>query len=165
MNKFPYSLIAVALSGIAVSSITIAQQKRLPPVELRLTPYVEFLTSEDTTSLNVPFSEAVRVGNTLYLSGNIGNIPGKKQLVEGGIKAETKQAMENIKRVLERNGSSFDKVFKCTVMLADIKEWGEMNQVYTTYFPENRFPARSAFATNGLALGARTEITCMATVR
>ena len=159
MKKFIYPLIAVALSGIAVSSITIAQQGK------PRSRYVEFLTSEDTTSLNVPFSEAVRVGNTLYLSGNIGNIPGKKQLVEGGIKAETKQAMENIKRVLQRNGSSFDKVFKCTVMLADIKEWGEMNQVYTTYFPENRFPARSAFGASGLALGARTEITCMATVR
>ncbi len=92
MNKFIYPLIAVALSSIAVSSITIAQQRK------PRSKYVEFLTSEDTTSLNVPFSEAVRVGNTLYLSGNIGNIPGKKQLVEGGIKAETKQAMENIKR-------------------------------------------------------------------
>jgi reactive intermediate/imine deaminase len=158
MNKFIYPLIAVALSSIAVSSITIAQQRK------PRSKYVEFLTSEDTTSLNVPFSEAVRVGNTLYLSGNIGNIPGKKQLVEGGIKAETKQAMENIKRVLERNGSSFDRVFKCSVMLADIKEWQAMNEVYTTYFSENRFPARSAFGASGLALGARTEITCMATV-
>ncbi|MBV6627641.1 MAG: RidA family protein [Rivularia sp. (in: Bacteria)] len=160
MKKFIYPLIAVGLSSIIVSSITIAQQKKP-----RFKNYVEFLTSEDTTSLNVPFSEAVRVGNILYLSGNIGNIPGEKKLVEGGIKAETKQAMENIKRVLERNGSSLDKVFKCTVMLADIKEWADMNQVYTKYFPENRFPARSAFGTSGLALGARTEITCMATVR
>ncbi|MEM7714147.1 MAG: RidA family protein, partial [Cyanobacteria bacterium P01_A01_bin.68] len=140
MKKFIYPLIAVTLSSIAISSITIAQQRKP-----KSRNYVEFLTSPDTTSLNVPFSEAVRVGNTLYLSGNIGNIPGKKQLVEGGIKAETKQAMENIKRVLERNSSSFDKVFKCTVMLADIKEWGAMNEVYQTYFPENRFPARSAF--------------------
>ena len=160
MKKFIYPLMAVALSSIAISSITIAQQRKP-----RSRNYVEFLTSPDTTSLNVPFSEAVRVGNTLYLSGNIGNIPGQKKLVEGGIKAETKQAMENIKRVLERNGSSFDKVFKCTVMLADIKEWGAMNEVYKTYFPKNRFPARSAFGTSGLALNARTEITCMATVR
>ena len=160
MKKFIYPLIAVTLSTIAISSITIAQQRKP-----RSRNYVKFLTSPDTTSLNVPFSEAVRVGNTLYLSGNIGNIPGQKKLVEGGIKAETKQAMENIKRVLERNGSSFDKVFKCTVMLADIKEWGAMNEVYQTYFPKNRFPARSAFGTSGLALNARTEITCMATVR
>ena len=160
MKKFIYPLIAVTLSTIAISSITIAQQRKP-----RSRNYVKFLTSPDTTSLNVPFSEAVRVGNTLYLSGNIGNIPGQKKLVEGGIKAETKQAMENIKRVLQRNGSSFDKVFKCTVMLADIKEWGAMNEVYQTYFPKNRFPARSAFGTSGLALNARTEITCMATVR
>ncbi|MEO0686871.1 MAG: RidA family protein, partial [Cyanobacteria bacterium J06649_11] len=157
MKKFIYPLIAVILSTIAVSSITIAQQRKL-----RSGNYLEFLTSPDTTSLKVPFSEAVRVGNTLYLSGNIGNIPGKKQLVPGGIQPETKQAMENIKRVLERNGSSMDKIFKCTVMLADIKEWKAMNQVYKTYFPENRLPARSAFGTSGLALGARTEITCIA---
>ena len=160
MKKFIYPLIAVTLSTIAISSITIAQQRKPKSKN-----YVEFLTSPDTTSLNVPFSEAVQVGNTLYLSGNIGNIPGQKKLVESGIKAETKQAMENIKRVLERNSSSFDKVFKCTVMLADIKEWGAMNEVYQTYFPKNRFPARSAFGTSGLALNARTEITCMATVR
>lgn len=160
MKKFIYLSIAVTLSSIVISSITIAQQRKP-----KSRNYIEFLTSPDTTSLNVPFSEAVRVGNTLYLSGNIGNIPGQKRLVEGGIKAETKQAMENIKRVLERNGSSFDKVFKCTVMLADIKEWTAMNEVYKTYFPKNRFPARSAFGTSGLALNARTEITCMSTVR
>lgn len=159
MKKFIYPLIAVAVSIITVSSITIAQQKKTTSAT-----DVEFITSENTTSLNLPFSEAVRVGNTLYLSGNIGNIPGKKELVKGGIKAETKQTMENIKRVLERNGSSFDKVVKCTVMLADIKEWGAMNEVYVTYFPKNRYPARSAFGTSGLALGARTEITCLATV-
>lgn len=96
MKKFIYPLIAVTLSSIAISSITIAQQRKL-----RSRNYVEFLTSPDTSSLNVPFLEAVRVGNTLYLSGNIGNIPGQNKLVEGGIKAETKQAMENIKRVLK----------------------------------------------------------------
>lgn len=160
MDKLIYLLIAVALSSIVVSLITIAQQKRS-----RSTNYVEFLTSPDTTALNLPFSEAVRVGNILHLSGNIGNIPGKKELVQGGIKAETKQAMENIKRVLEKNGSSLDKVVKCTVMLADIKEWAAMNEVYITYFPANRLPARNSFGTSGLALGARMEITCMATVR
>ncbi len=155
MKKFIYPFIVLALSTIAVN----AQAKKSTSVN-----YLEFLTSSETTSLNLPLSEAVRVGNTLHISGNIGNIPGKKELVRGGIKAETKQAMENIKRVLNRNGSSFDKVVKCTVMLADIKEWSAMNEVYSTYFPKNRFPARSAFATSGLALGARTEITCLATV-
>ncbi len=125
---------------------------------------IEYLTSTDTTSLNLPFSEAVRVGNILYLSGNLGNIPGKKKLVSGGIQAETKQAMENMKRVLQRHGSSLDRVIKCTVMVADIKEWGAMNEVYISYFPQNSLPARSSFGTNGLALGARMEIECIATV-
>lgn len=123
---------------------------------------VEYLTSPATTSADLPYSEAVRVGNMLYLSGKIGFTPGTRNLVPGGIKAETKQVMDDIKRVLERNGSSFNHVVKCTVMLADIKEWGDMNEVYVTYFPKDRRPARSALGVNGLALGARVEIECMA---
>ncbi len=126
---------------------------------------VEYLTSTETTSLNLPFSEAVRVGNILYLSGVIGNIPGKKELVPGGIKAETKQTMENIKRFLERYNSSLEKIVKCQVMLADIKEWGAMNEVYVTYFDKNKLPARSGMGINGLALDARVEIECMAIVK
>jgi 2-iminobutanoate/2-iminopropanoate deaminase len=126
---------------------------------------IEYLTSTETTSLNLPFSEAVRVGNILYLSGVIGNLPGKKELVPGGIKAETKQTMENIKRFLERYNSSLSQVVKCQVMLADIKEWGAMNEVYVTYFDKNKLPARSGMGINGLALGARVEIECMATVK
>lgn len=127
-------------------------------------PVTKYLTSEATQALNLPFSDAVRVGNMLYLSGQIGNLPGTPTLVPGGIAAETKQAMENIRAVLEKNGSSLNQVVKCTVMLADIAEWNEMNAVYVTYFPES-LPARSAFATSGLALGARTEIECIATVK
>jgi reactive intermediate/imine deaminase len=99
----------------------------------------------------------------LYLSGKLGT-DGDSGLVTGGIKAETKQAMENIRRVLERNGSSFDQVVKCTVMLADMSDRGAMSEVYVTYFPKDRLPARSAFGVNGLALGARVEIECLATV-
>ncbi|MFH7024161.1 MAG: RidA family protein [Heteroscytonema crispum UTEX LB 1556] len=125
---------------------------------------IEYLTSFETTSINLPFSEAVRVDNMLYLSGVIGNIPGNKQLVSGGIKAETKQTMENIKRILERHGSSIDRVIKCKVMLADMNEWNLMNEVYLTYFSPSRLPARSALGASGLALNARVEIECMATV-
>ncbi|MGE5231047.1 MAG: RidA family protein [Deltaproteobacteria bacterium] len=110
---------------------------------------------------DLPFSAAVRVGPMLYLSGQLG-IDSTAKVVPGGIAAETKQALENIKRLLEANGSSLDRVVKCTVMLADIREWGDMNQVYVTYFPKHR-PARSAFGTSGLALGGRVEIECMAT--
>ena len=125
----------------------------------------EYLTSTETTSLNLPFSEAVRVDNFLYLSGAIGNIPGAKKLVSGGIKAETKQAMENIKRILNRNGSSMEQVVKCKVMLADIQDWQAMNEVYITYFSPEKLPARSAMGASGLALNARVEIECLAALK
>ncbi len=124
---------------------------------------VEYLSSASTLEMNLPFSEAVRVGNMLYLSGYIGFDDKTNALAEGGISAETKQTMENIKSTLEKNGSSLNEVVKCTVMMADIREWAEMNKVYVTYFTEN-LPARSAFGTSGLALGARVEIECLAMV-
>ena len=124
----------------------------------------EYLTSTETTSLNLPFSEAVRVDNFLYLSGAIGNIPGAKKLVSGGIKAETKQAMENIQRILNRNGSSMEQVVKCKVMLADIQDWQAMNEVYITYFSPEKLPARSAMGASGLALNTRVEIECLSTL-
>ena len=110
---------------------------------------------------NLPFSTAVQVGKTIYLSGQIGFSSEAGQLVEGGIGPETRQVMQNIKNVLEENGLSLDNVIKCTCMLADIKDWTEMNEEYVKFFP-NKKPARSAFATNGLALGARVEIECIA---
>jgi reactive intermediate/imine deaminase len=125
-------------------------------------PVVEYLNRR--APANAPFSEAVRVGDFLILSGKIGtNRAGK--LARGGIRAETKQAMENIRNALQAYGSSLDDVFKCTVMLADMKEWPQMNEVYRTYFKKGRLPARSALGANGLALGARVEIECWAVVR
>lgn len=124
-------------------------------------PLVEYLNSPLTAGKGRPFSEAVRVGNLLILSGQIGIDPETGALAPGGIAAETKQAMENIKSTLQRFGSSLGRVVKCTVMLADIKEWPKMNKVYVTYFPEH-LPARSAFGTSGLAMGARLEIECWA---
>jgi reactive intermediate/imine deaminase len=118
-------------------------------------------SSATLAKLNLPFSEAVIVGDLLYLSGQIGNKPGRPELVPGGIEAEARQVMDNIGAVLTANGSSFDKVVKCTVMLADIKDWPTFNAAYVTYF-KPPYPARSAFATTGLALGARVEVECLA---
>ena len=101
------------------------------------------------------------MGNTLYLAGKLGNLPGSMQLAPGGIQGETRQTMEHIKAAVEKYGSSMDRVVKCTVFLADIGEWAAMNEVYKTYFPNNR-PARSALGVSGLALGARVEIECIA---
>ncbi len=123
-------------------------------------PEVEYLNPPGAEGR--PFTEAVRVGTMLYLSGKIGSVPGQG-LVEGGIQPETRQVMENIKDALERYGSSMNQVVKCTVFLADIAEWSAMNEVYVTFFPEHR-PARSALGSSGLAIGARVEIECMATV-
>jgi reactive intermediate/imine deaminase len=108
----------------------------------------------------LPFSEAVRVGHMLYLSGQLGT-DSAGRLVPGGIQAETRQTLKNITAALERQGLTLDHVVKCTVMLADIGEWAAMNEVYLTFFRAHR-PARSAFATSGLALGARLELECIA---
>ncbi len=111
-----------------------------------------------------PFSPAVQVGNLLFLAGQIGTSANAQGgVVPGGIQAETRQTMENIKDVLVKSGSSLDRVVKCTVFMADMREWDAMNEVYATYFPRNK-PARSAFGANGLALGARVEIECIAAV-
>jgi len=125
-------------------------------------PDVAYIQLPGMEDLGLPFSAAVRVDQTLYVSGNVGNLPGTLELAPGGIEAETRQTMENIKAVLQHAGSSLDRVVKCTVFLADMAEWGAMNEVYRTYF-ENP-PARSALGASGLALGARVEIECIATV-
>ena len=109
----------------------------------------------------LPFSLAVRVGDLLFLSGQIGNVPGARQPVDGGIAGQTRQALENIKAVLAFAGSSLDRVVKCTVFLADIQDFAAMNAVYATYFPKDP-PARSTVAASGLAVGARVEIECIA---
>jgi reactive intermediate/imine deaminase len=116
-----------------------------------------------SAAAGLPFSSAVRVGNMLYLSGQIGNTPGTRQLADTGIAGQTRQVFENVKAVLAAAGSSLERVVKCTVFLTDIKDYAAMNAVYATYFPKDP-PARSTVAGTGLALGARIEIECLATV-
>lgn len=111
-----------------------------------------------------PFSPAVQVGKLLFLAGQVGTSANAQGgVVPGGIQAETRQTMLNIKDVLEKSGSSLDRVVKCTVFMADMREWDAMNEVYSTFFPRNK-PARSALGANGLALSARVEIECIAAV-
>ncbi|HYH82801.1 MAG TPA: RidA family protein, partial [Longimicrobium sp.] len=113
-----------------------------------------------------PFSPAVRVGHMVYLSGQIGTRMenGRPVLVPGGIEAETRQTLENIRAIVQESGSSMDRVVKCTVMMADMADWPRMNTIYASYFPGPK-PARSALGANGLALGARVEIECIAVAR
>ena len=112
--------------------------------------------------LDFPFSDATIVNNVIYVAGQVGNIPGSNELVKGGIKEETRQTMKNIEEILTSLGSSMEKVFKCTCMLSDISEWGEMSEEYRKVFNDNKKPSRSAFAGTGLALGAKVEIECWA---
>jgi len=144
------------LKVLAVTTFLLSQSVIAGEIEVE-----HYAVSPD---MKLPFSEAVRVGHMLYLSGQLGFDASTSSLVEGGIAAETRQTMENIKATLEKHGSSMAEVVKCTVFLADIKEWAAMNEVYVTYFPSDP-PARSALGSSGLALGARTEIECMATVK
>lgn len=108
-----------------------------------------------------PFSDAARVGNLLFLSGALGIAPGESDLVPGGIRAETKQVMENIKADTQASGYQMNNIIKCTVFLADMSEWAAFNEVYRTYFSKP-FPARSAVAVRGLAVDARVEVECIA---
>ena len=121
-------------------------------------PGPRYLTSPATTAAKLPFSEAVRVGDLLFVSGQLGNRPGTLELVPGGIAAEARQTMENVKATLERHGASLANVVKCTVFLADMAEWRDFNKVYLEYFAPDRLPARSALGASGLALGGRIEL-------
>jgi 2-iminobutanoate/2-iminopropanoate deaminase len=123
----------------------------------------EYYPLPSTGGAPLPFSESVKVGDTLFISGQIGNLPGTLTLAPGGIGPEARQALDNIKAIVERRGSSMAQVVKCTVFLADIKEWPAFNEVYREYFKTNP-PARSALAASGLAFNARTEIECIAFV-
>jgi 2-iminobutanoate/2-iminopropanoate deaminase len=123
---------------------------------------MKFISSPGTRAAGLPFSDAVRVGDVLYLSGQLGIVPGKMELVPGGIEAETRQMMEHIGRILKANGLGFDDVFKCLVMMGDMAQWGAFNKIYVGYFKPDRLPARSAFGAAGLALGAAVEMECWA---
>ena len=108
----------------------------------------------------LPFSTAVRAGDTVYLSGALG-IGADGKLGEG-MEAQAKLAMDNLGAGLKQAGLGWGDVVKCTVMLDDMKDWPAFNQVYVTYFPDKKFPARSAFGADGLALGALLEVECIA---
>nr|VFJ76378.1 MAG: reactive intermediate/imine deaminase [Candidatus Kentron sp. FW] len=147
-----FVLITVVLASIGCAGSLCSDESR--------TGSVEFLNSSGSPP-NLPFSEAVRVGNTLYLSGRIGFVPETMGLAPGGIREETRQTMENIERSIEAHGYSMGDIVKCTVMLADISEWTTFNEVYKSFF-KKPYPARSVFGANGLALGAQVEVECIA---
>ena len=123
---------------------------------------IKFINSGGAKAANLPFSQAVRVGDVVYLSGSIGNVAGKMELAPGGIEGEGRQMMQNIEGVLKEAGLDFGNVFKAVVYLADMSEWGAFNKVYVPYFKAGQYPARTAIAAHQLILGARVEMECWA---
>lgn len=155
-SRFLALVLAVGLVWIGAAASGVASSAGEPP------PAVEHLNEDPATT--APYSDAVRVGSTLYLAGNLG-LDEKGNLVPGGITAEAEQTLQNLKHVLEHNGSSLDRVASCAVMLADIDERDAFNEVYKKYWSPGKFPARHAFGVTGLYLGARVEIACVAVVK
>jgi 2-iminobutanoate/2-iminopropanoate deaminase len=123
-------------------------------------PPMERIGEPTLNGQRLPFSSAVRVGDTVYLSGALGVGADGKLAV--GLEAQAKLAMDSLGGVLKSAGLGWDDVVKCTVMLDNMADWPAFNQVYVTYFREGKFPARSAFGADGLALGALLEVECIA---
>jgi len=121
---------------------------------------VEHFSSEQTIKQNFPFSDAVRVDNTVYISGMIGEDE-NGNLVEGGIVPEAHTVMKKMGNILAHFNLGYDDVVKCLVMIDDIGEWSMFNSVYVQYF-DKPYPARSAFGADGLAGNASFELECIA---
>lgn len=117
---------------------------------------IEFLPTESGR----PFSAGVRVGDVLYLSGQIGTL--EDGSLADGFAAQSRRTMENIATALHAAGADLTDVFKATVMLENMARWDEFNAIYLEFFAADRLPARSAFGTSGLALGAHLEVECWA---
>ena len=140
------SLLAATSAGAQVS----------PPER----PMVERIGKPMLGAQRLPFSNAVRVGDTLYLSGQIGIAA--DGTLPAGVDAQARQTMDNIAGILKAQGLGWGDVVKCTVMLDNMADWPAFNKVYVTFFPDGQFPARSAFGADGLALGALLEVECLA---
>jgi reactive intermediate/imine deaminase len=128
----------------------------------RRAPAIERFDSGLVVPRQVPFPEGTAFGGLLFLSGQIGNRPGEMALVDGGVRAEARQALHNIEAILQAQGLGVEHLLRCTVMLADMGDWHVFNEVYREFFDQRPLPARSALGCNGLALGARVEIECIA---
>merc|ERR1712198_546061 len=111
-----------------------------------------------------PYNQAVQVDSTLYISGQIGFIPSTMQIVEGGAAAEAKQALTNMGHILNAANCTFNNVVKTTVLMADMKDYPAVNEVYAQFFSKEAAPARAAYQAAALPKGAKVEIEAVAIV-
>lgn len=108
-----------------------------------------------------PYNQAIEVNDTIYVAGQIGMIPKNGVIAEGGIKAQTRQTLDNIRAILNEAGYTFEDIVKCTCFLTDFNEYKEFNQVYSEYFSDDA-PARSTFGISALPIGVKIKIDCIA---
>ncbi len=160
------TLATAALVLVAAAACTLEERtdaNRIPETTGSDDPPRRMVVDAEGVAVLPVFSSAVRTGNLLFLSGQIGTEPGVEPLrvVEGGAEAEARQTMENIRTVLGAEGLTMGDVVKCTLFLDDIADYGAVNQVYISFFP-GAPPARSAMSVEELALGAALEIECIA---
>ena len=153
MKSFNLLIISFIFIGLTACQTTVNP-------ESKPTPKPNFIKSQYEARHNAPFSDAVEYNGLLFLTGQIGKDHKAGKMVVGGIQAETRQVLTNIKDVLEANGSDMNHVLKCTVILSDIEDFSAMNEVYRTFFEDNK-PARTTFAAN-LVAGAKIEIEVVA---
>jgi len=145
---------------MVAAALAIAAGRAYAAPSMAQRPPVERIGEPSINGQRLPFSSAVRVGDTLYLSGQIGNRA--DGTLPDTFDGQARQVMDNIGAVLKSAGLGFGDVVKCTVMIDDMANWPAFNKVYVTYFPDGKFPARSAFGADGLALGALLEVECLA---
>lgn len=109
-----------------------------------------------------PYNQAVLHQGTLYISGQIALDPATSELISGDIETETRRVMDNIGAILQEAGIGFDEVLKCSIFVSDIKDYGRINAVYTTYFDEATAPARELVEVANLPKGVNVEISAIA---
>jgi 2-iminobutanoate/2-iminopropanoate deaminase len=123
----------------------------------------QVIKTDKVPPARVPLSQAVKVGDWVFASGQLGNDPRTGKLAAGGIQAETRQVCENLKAVLEAGGSSLERVVQVTIYMKDLGELMAMNEVFSQYFPKDP-PARTTFECSRLVADARVEIEAIATI-
>lgn len=123
---------------------------------------ITYFSAPTTKAARLPFSDAVRAGDTLYLNNQIGNLPGKGNLVDNSFPAQFEQTMLNIDAVLKANGLSRSNIVMCTVTLTDMANWGELNRLWRASFSADALPARNVIGTTALPLNAAVGVQCIA---
>lgn len=163
MNKlFLYATLIAVFTFVACNTTEKESSATAQTIEATKSK-IEFLESKIERRKSAPYSDAVRIGDILFLAGQVGFNNDSLKIAQGGIKAEAKQALENIKDVLEANGSDLEHVAKCTVVLTDKNDFADFNEVFRQYFPKNK-PARTTFVAD-LMIDAKIEIDVIAVVK